>query len=133
MSQQNESARFLWCQRCHGHGRLVLPPDDAWGEVFSKADAYEQLQALVRARRIPANRYPFLVGQIAHSALPAINPPDVDDFICRYWKDETWMACYSRSDWAELESVHVRIENDDLAVAVHEFLIHSPHRALGLQ
>lgn len=130
MSEQQEGAYFVFCLRCLGHGHFVLPVHGAQFEVFSRIDAHQQLQTLVLSRRISMDQFTVLTGQVECSELSASCPPDVEEFIRSFCQSESWVTYYSQGE--EDRSQQYSIDGDELALAVHEFLLESPGHALRL-
>jgi hypothetical protein len=123
---------FVTCLRCMGHGHIVLSNGGSQFEVFSKLEAVEQARELLLAHRFSHERFPTLMSQIMDSPLPEEPPEDVVAFVTLYGESELRYAklatplCQSRPE-------QVSIESDELAEAVHAFLLRSPERHLGLQ
>lgn len=122
---------FLHCMRCLGHGHLVTPLDGIHFEVFSQFGAYLQLGALAEKGRISEDDLDLLADQIIRSGLPKTCPPDVETFIRSFCTAEAWVEHHSRGK--ESRPLEDCLDSDELAWAVHEFLLCSPDHTLRLQ
>ncbi len=130
MDESDSGYRFVCCLSCQGHGHFLVPGHGAQFEVFSKMDAFQQLVALTKKYRISRNQHARLVSQIQASGLSHTCRPDVVEYIQSRWNIETWAACYSYDE--ESRPKTMTIESDDLARAVHEYLLNSSGRSRSL-
>ena len=131
MNKQDREPYLFCCPRCMGHGHFSIPSKGDLFEFFSQEDAYQQLRQLVSARRVSRERFVVLTSQVRSSGLPASCPPDVKDCINAFCQTESWAACFSQGE--EAQPKNIRVDSSELALAVHEFYLASPDRALRLQ
>ncbi len=129
----NEKSGFclLCCPRCMGHGHFVIPTKGEQFEVFSRVDAHHQLRTLLRKRLISNNQFSALSTQVDDSVLPLFSPHDVEEFIRAFCETESWAVCFSRREEEDMPK-KITIDSDELALAVHEYLLASPEHALHL-
>lgn len=130
MDTSERAVRFVRCLSCLGHGHFTLPGQKTSFEVFSLYDAFEQLKVLSVKYRISQSDQVRLANEIRTSGLPQACRPDVEEYIHSFWKIETWAACYSYDE--ESRPKTMTIESDDLALAVHEYILQSSGRPLQL-
>lgn len=130
MDASEERVRFVHCLSCLGHGHFTLPRQETSFEVFSLIDAFEQLRVLLVRYRLSQNEQFRLENEIRTSGLPLACRPDVVEYIESRWKIETWAACYSYDEASRPKAM--AIESDDLAAAVHEYILQSSGRPLQL-
>lgn len=130
MDESDRGYQFVYCFRCQGHGHFVIPGHGKQFEVFSKIDAFEQLTVLSVKYRISPSDQTRLENEIRTSGLPLACRPDVVEYIESRWKIETWAACYSYDEASRPKAM--TIGSDDLALAVHEYILQSSGRPLQL-
>lgn len=130
MDESDRGYQFVYCLRCQGHGHFVIPGHGKQFEVFSKIDAFQQLTALTTMHRISLNHNARLTTLVQLSALPISCPPDVEEFIRQFCRNESWVACYSEN--VDNQPTSVEVDPDELALAVHEYILQSSGRPLQL-
>lgn len=130
MNTSERAVRFVHCLSCLGHGHFTLPGQETSFEVFSLLDAFEQLRVLSVRYRLSQNEQARLENEIRTSGLPPACRPDVVEYIQSRWKIETWAACYSYDEASRPKAM--TIGSDDLAAAVHEYILQSSGRPLQL-
>ncbi len=130
MNTSERAVRFVHCCSCLGHGHFTLPGQETSFEVFSLHDAFEQLRVLSVRYRLSQNEQARLENEIRTSGLPLACRPDVVEYIQSRWNIETWAACYSYDE--ESRPKAMTIGSDDLAAAVHEYILQSSGRPLQL-
>jgi hypothetical protein len=130
MDQASAKPLFLYCLRCHGHGHFVLPGRGKQFEVFSQEDALHQLDRLAFQYRLSRETRWHLGHQVGESFLPWSCPEDVKERVNQFCKTDYWE--YFCAMFHEGPPEPIEVDSEELALAVHEFLLESRGGVLGL-